>query len=189
MPITPPGLTATITGGLLSAGMLGIAVPQLAAGIANGVSIWLPTVTVMTVDAGVLGAGVGVLPFVVPLPLVLSSLMTAYAANGQLGVMAPLEASGLANGLVLGFLQGLIVTTHPGVGVGVGVARLLGPPAFPSLMQGFASAGITGQGAVLKANAISMAFDMIFAVYVTPIPIVGSVSPFPAGGAGFGNIL
>lgn len=189
MPLTSSGLTLAIAGGLASVGLLGSATPQLAAGIANGLLIWLPQLTVQTVDAGSLGVGAGLLPLTIPLPLLLSNLLIAYAANGQTGPSAPLEATGLANGLSVGLPQGSLVTTHPGVGTGTGVARLTGPLAFPSLMQGFESAGIKGQGASLKATAISTAFVAILDAFQTPIPIVGSASPTSAGGTGFGKIL
>jgi len=189
MPITPAGLIPAIAGGLASGGMLGLAVPMAAAGIANGLCQWIPQLVVQTVDVGFLGAGTGFVPFAVPPPLLTSNLLIAYAAHGLVGPMAPLEAVGLANGLAAGFLQGLIMTTHPGIGTGTALARVLGPPAFPSLMLGFASAGITGQIAPLKASAISSALLVCLQVFQVPVPIVGSPSPFTGGGVGIGKIV
>lgn len=189
MPITPANLTAAVAGGLASGGMLGPATPMLAAGIANGLCQWIPLLIVQTTDAGSLGAGTGFAPFAVPPPLLISNLVAAYAANGQIGPMAPLEATGLGNGLAAGFAQGLMKTNHPGVGTGTALARVLGPPAFSSLMSGFGSAGITGQGASLKANAISSALLVCLQVFQAPIPIVGSASPAAGAGVGIGKIL
>jgi len=189
MPLVPPALTATITTGLISGGMLGTSVPQLASGIGMGLSMWAQQQTVTTVDAGVLGVGVGIAPFIIPPPLMIVNLLAAFASNGLLGPMAPLEATGLANGIALGMAQGVLQTQHPTVGTGAGVGRIVGPPAFSSLMQGFGSVGIKGQGATQKANAISMALMMTLQSLVFPIPIVGSGSPASSGGVGTGKIL
>lgn len=189
MPITPPNLTTSIAGGLVSSGLLGVAVPQLALGVATGVHLWLQQAVVQTVDVGTLGAGTGTLPFLVPAPMLIGALLANYPANSHIGPMAPLEATGLGNGLSIGFAQGLILTAHPGVGVGTGVARLVGPPAFPSLVAGFASAGMSGPGAAFKANAISMALVTVFAAFQIPVPIVGPASPTGGSGVGVGKIV
>jgi hypothetical protein len=189
MPISTPNLTAAVTAGLLSGGMIGMATPKLALGIGGGLARWIPLLVVQTTDAGSLGVGTGAIPFAVPAPLLISNLIIAYAANGQIGPSAPLEATGLGNGLATGFAQGLMKTNHPGVGTGTALARVIGPPAFSSLMQGFAAAGITGQGATLKANAISTALLVCLQAFQVPIPIVGSASPAAGGGVGIGKIL
>lgn len=189
MPLTTPLLTGTIITGLLSGGLIGPAMPKLASGIAIGISTWVPQLTVNTVDTGSLGVGAGFLPFLIPPPLLIGSLLVAYAANGHLGPMSPLEATGIGNGISLGLLQGIIQTQHPTVGTGTAVGRVSGPPAFSSLMQGFSSVGITGQGASQKANAISIALMVTLQSLVFPIPIVGSGSPSPSGGVGIGKIL
>jgi len=189
MPLVAPAFTVVITTGLVSCGMLGSAVPQMASGIASGICLWAQQQTVSTVDAGVLGVGSGQLPFLIPQPLLLVNLLGSYGSTGIFGPMAPLEATGLANGLSLGLMQGLLKTIHPTVGTGVGVGRVIGPPAFPSLIQGFGSVGITGQGAALKAQAISTALMMTLQALVFPIPIVGSGSPVSSGGVGTGKIV
>jgi len=189
MPITTPNLTLAITGGLFSAGMLGTSVPQLAAGIASGLTRWLPQVVVLTTDAGSAGAGSGASPFQLPLPVMVGAMLSAYVTMKQLGPMAPLEAVGLANGLVQGFAQGIMKTTHTSVGSGTAIVRLVGPAAFSSLMAGFASVGIKGTNSANKAQAISIALQNVFGAFSPPIPIVGSASPSGASGSGFGKIL
>jgi hypothetical protein len=189
MPLSPPQLTAAITVGLISGGMLGVATPKLAAGLAQGICLWLPQMVVTTIDTGAIGAGVGVAPFAVPPAILIPALIAGYAANGQLGPMAPLEALGLANGLAFGFAQGLMVTVHAGCGSGVGLARLIGPPAFPSLVAGLASVAMVGPGAASKANAISTAFVVVFNLFSAPIPIAGAPGPSPGGGAGIGVVV
>jgi hypothetical protein len=189
MPLVAPVLSATITGAIFAGGLIGPAVPQLGSGIGQGITLWVRQLKVVTVDAGAVGAGKGIAPFIVPQPLIMVNLLAAYAANGQLGVMAPLEATAIANGLFVGFAQGVISTTHPSVGTGAAIARITGPPAFSSIMQGFSSAGITGQGASNKANAISLALSIVIQTLVLPVVIVGAGGPSPSSGTGTGSII
>jgi hypothetical protein len=189
MPLATPALTTTIATALLGSGMLGTAVPRYASGLSLGITLWAKSLLVNTIDAGVVGVGVGFIPFLVPQPVLLANLLVAYPANGQLGPMAPLEAVGLANGISLGLLQGFLTTTHPSVGTGAGVARVSGPPAFSSLMIGFSSVGMPGPGAASKANAISIALMVTIQSLVLPIPIVGPGGPMASSGSGFGTII
>jgi hypothetical protein len=144
---------------------------------------------VQTVDTGTLGIGKGTGVFAVPSPALVTALLAAYAVNNHRGPMSPLEAMGIGNGLSTGLVQGLISTAHPSVGVGGGVAKIVGPLAFPSLIQGFSSVGITGQVASLKASAISSALLVVTQALLLPVVIVGSASQFASGGAGFGKII
>lgn len=189
MPLVAPVLSATITGAIFAGGLIGPAVPQLGSGIGQGIALWVQRLKVVTIDAGAVGVGKGLAPLIIPQPLIMTNLLIAYAANGQLGVMAPLEATAIANGLFVGFAQGVISTTHPSVGAGAAIARIQGPPAFSSLMQGFSSAGITGQGASKKANAISLALSIIIQTLVLPVAIVGAGGPSPSSGSGSGSII
>jgi hypothetical protein len=106
-----------------------------------------------------------------------------------LGVMAPIFLLGLANGLTAVFLQTLIKTQHVGVGTGAGVATFKAPPAFPSIIAGFASAGMVGQAASRKAQALGIGLDRTFASLFLPVAIVGTASPTAATGRGFGSIV
>ena len=189
MPLIAPVLTTTIATALIGSGMLGPAMPKLASGLGQGLTLWVRKLRVTTVDAGVVGTGKGLFPFLIPQPILMGALLVAYAANGQLGVMAPLEAVGMANGITVGLAQGFLNTTHPSVGSGAAVARISGPPAFSSIMQGFSSAGITGQGASTKANAISSALSVVIQTLVLPVPIVGGSGPSPSSGTGQGSII
>lgn len=190
MPLTPVGLAGALIPMLAASGMLGPAMPQLASGVAAGVILYnTSSLKVITVDAGTLGVGAGAAPVLVPQPLLLSSLLTAFAATGILGPMSPLLALGLANGLSIGFLQGLLVTVHPTVGVGAGVAKFVAGTAVPSMIAGFASVGMVGPGAIKKATAIGIALDITFLALVLPTPIVGPPTPLPSAGAGFGQIV
>jgi hypothetical protein len=189
MPMVAPVLSATITGAIFAGGLIGPAVPKLGSGIGQGIALWVKQLKVVTVDTGAVGVGKGLAPLIVPQPLIMVNLLLAYTINGQLGVMAPLEATAIANGLFVGFAQGLITTNHPSVGVGAAIGRITGPPAFSSLMQGFSSAGITGPGASKKANAISLALSIVTQTLVLPIAIVGAAGPSPSAGSGIGSII
>lgn len=189
MPITSAGLTGAILTGLSSMTLVGQGVPKLAQGVANGLMPWIRSLSVVTVDAGSAGVGTSLMVWAVPAPILITNLLVAYPINGHIGVMAPLEATGLGIGLGLGFAQGVMVSQHAGVGTGTGIAKVTGGPAFPFLMQGFASADIKGLGAVNKASAISQALAVTLAVFTLPVPIVGSASPAGASGVGIGRIL
>jgi hypothetical protein len=146
---------------------------------------------VTTVDAGTLGAGTGIIPLIVPTPLVLTSLTTGFASSGILGVLAPKLIVGLATGLTSGWLAlALLQTVHPTVGVGTGVARIVGPSAVPALIGGFAAVGMVGDGPTRIARAIATGLDITFASFVQlGLPIVGSPSPVGSAGVGIGTVI
>jgi hypothetical protein len=190
MPLTPVGLTAALVPSLLASGIIGTAMPQLALGVANGVTLAIQAAVVESVDVGTLGVGETVLPFLVPPPLILSSMFAGFAAQQLVGTAAPSMIAGLSTGLGIGFPQGLITITHAGVGTGAGVARvIISGSAVPFMLTGFASAGMSGQGAIKQASAIGIALDIIFGAYTIPVPIVGAPSILPGAGAGIGKIV
>lgn len=189
MPLTPPGLAGVLIPALVASAQLGIAVPQFCLGVGTGVTLFAQASTVTSIDTGTLGVGVSVLPLLVPQPLLLTSMLSGFAATGTIGVMAPLLAVGLANGLSLGFLQGLVTMTHPGVGLGAGVAKVIAVGAVPSMIAGFAAAGMVGPAAVKMATAIGIALTLTFAVYILPVPILGPPNIVPGAGVGIGKII
>lgn len=193
MALNPPALAAGfLTPNMASTGNLGVGVPTFASGIANGVCQFLTTQSkVMTVDVGTLGAGTSIIPLMVPSPLVLTSLTTGFASAGILGVMAPKLISGLATGLTTGWLAlALLQLMHPTVGVGTGVARIVGPSAVPAMISGFAAAGMVGDGPTKIARAIGVGLDLTFASFVQlGIPIVGAPAPTGSSGTGFGTVI
>lgn len=189
MPLTPPGITGAVLGGLASAALIGTANAQLAAGVGAGVMLWIGQLTVVTADVGTAGVGAGTLPCAIPQPSLLGGMMAGMAATGTIGVAAPLLATGLANGLALAFLQGLITTVHPVVGVGAATATFPGPSAVPSMIAGFKAAGMVGTMTEKTATAVGIGLDIAFGSFVVPIPIVGPPSPVSVSGAGSGKIL
>jgi hypothetical protein len=190
MPLTPVGLAGVLLPALAASGMIGTATPQFATGVATGTTLFLQAATVTSIDTGTLGVGAGSVPLLVPQPLLLANVLTGMAAAVIVGPMAPPMALGLANGLSTGLLQGLLVTTHPSVGSGAGVARVVGSgSAVAPMIAGFAAAGMVGPGAVKKATAIGIALDITFAAFVIATPIAGASAPSPGTGIGFGKIV
>jgi len=190
MPVLVPSIVGALVPNLASVGALGTGVPNLARAIALGLSQWASLVAVTTVDVGTAGVGKNVpLPITVPTPVLYSNLLIGAASQGLAGIFMPSFTLGLTNGLVLSFVQMLINTQHPGVGVGAGVAKFIGPPAGLSMIAGFQQAGLNGSSAVKKALAIGTGLDLTFAVLFLPVVIVGPPSIFPGAGVGFGKII
>jgi hypothetical protein len=180
-----------LTPNLISTGNIGTGMPKLSLGISIGVCQFLTAqAKVMTVDAGTLGVGTGLIPLIVPNPLLLNSLLSAIASANLMGVMAPKFIAGLAQGLTSGWLAlAILRTNHPGIGVGTGVARVVGPTSVPAMIAGFAAVSMVGNGPVRMARAIGTALDMTFASFVqVGVPIVGSASPTGGSGVGFGTV-
>ena len=190
MPLTQVGLTGTLAGALASTGHVGPSVPQLATGVASGVVTFITSsLKAVTVDTGTVGNGNGALPLLVPTPLLIGSLTGGFTAQAIMGAFAPQTILGLSNGLTTGLAQGVITTIHPSVGTGSGVVHLVGASAVPSMIAGFASAGLTGPASVRLATAVGLGHDTTFAAFVTVTPIVGGAGPAPSSGAGFGTVV
>jgi len=193
MPLNPPALASGfLTPNLAATGNLGVGVPMFSMGIAIGVCQYLTVQSkVMTVDVGTLGVGTSVIPLVVPSPLLVSSLTTGFASAGLMGTLAPKAILGIANGLMTGWIAlALLQTNHPTVGVGTGVARVMGPSAVPAMIMGFTAAGMVGDGPARMGRAIGVGLDMTFATFLQPgIPIVGSALPSGSSGVGFGTVI
>jgi hypothetical protein len=192
MPLNPPALAAGfLAPNLIGTGNVGPGVPMFSLGIAIGVCQYLAIAKVVTVDVGTLGVGTSIFPLIVPSPLLLTSLTSGFASAGLMGILAPKVILGIATGLTTGWLAlALLQTNHPSVGVGTGVARVIGPSAVPTMISGFAAAGMVGDGPSRMARAIGSGLDMTFASFLQiGIPIVGSASPVPGGGVGFGTVI
>jgi len=192
MPLNPPLLaSAFLAPNLLSVAHVGIEMPKFAQAVAMGVCQFLTVqAKIITVDTGVVGIGTSIMPLIVLPPLLQGGLYAGFSSMGIIGIFSPLTISGITNGLVTGLTAlALLQTNHPGIGVGAGIAKLIGPSAIPSMLQGFDSAGMTGDGSKKMATAIGIALDITFASWLEPIPIVGSGSPIPGTGVGFGSVI
>jgi hypothetical protein len=189
MALTIPGAQAAFMGGLSGASIVGASSPSFALGISIGLVTWVATVSVETADVGTAGAGAGTTVLVVPAPTLLTALQEAFPAAGLVGAMAPALATGLSNGFATAFPQANVITTHPTVGTGSGVAKFIAPPAITAMQEGLASQGMTNTGALQIAGAISTALTAVFSVFTIPVVIVGPSSSDPSTGVGTGKIV
>jgi hypothetical protein len=192
MPLNPPTLASGfIAPNLLSVAHIGIGMPKLALAIAIGACQFLTIqAKVVTTDTGVLGAGTSVMPLVIPSPLLQGGLYAGFSSMGILGIMSPLTILGITNGFISGFAAlALLRTNHPGIGVGTGIAKIIGPSAIPSMLLGFASMLMIGEGSIKMATAIGIGLDTTFASFIQPVPIVGAGSPVGGAGVGFGSVI
>jgi hypothetical protein len=192
MPLNPPALaTGFLAPNFISVAHIGPGMPKLAMAVAVGVTQYLTLAAkVTTVDAGLLGVGTSLIPLLVPPVLLQPALYSGFASMGILGPMAPLTITALTNGLATGWAAlALLQTNHPGIGTGAGVARITGPSAVPSMLFGFTSVGMPGDGPVKIATAIGIALDITFSAFFEPVPIVGASSPIGGAGVGFGTVI
>ena len=189
MPLAPPAIALTLGTNLASTGHIGLAMPKFAQAVALGVSFWSTKATVSVTGAGAAGTGVATIPLIVPQPLLLVNLQTSFLTFGITGFFSPLTALGLANGLSLSLVQGIIFATVVGVGSGAGVAKVVSPPAYLAFQEAFAVFGMVGTGAAQMALALGATFDKTFAAFLIPIPIVGPAGPVPGVGTGTGKII
>jgi hypothetical protein len=169
--------------------MIGVGTPKLAAGIVAGTLLWASSRKVSTVDTGTAGAGVGFLPLLVPPPALYVGFLAEASAEDFLGVFTPLFLQGLSVGLSSFLATALIRTSHPGVGVGVGVATVGGPPSRAAYLAGLSSQGVTGPSAQKLASVLGNTMDKILPAIPYPVPIVGPPSPTATVGTGVGSLL
>lgn len=191
MPLVSPVMAAGfIAPNLLATGQIGQAMPKFALAVSLGVVDYLSSAKVVSVDTGTLGVGTTIFPLIVPQPVLVAALFSGFGSMGLLGPMAPLVIVGLANGITLGCAAlALLKINHPTVGVGAGVARIVGGSAIPSMLDGFDDMDMNTDGSKKMATAIGIALDITFAAFFEPVPIVGSASPVPSGGVGFGSVI
>ena len=189
MPLVPPVMALTLGSNLATTGHIGLAMPKFAQAVALGVSFWGTKATVSVTGAGAVGTGIATLPLLVPQPLLLVNLQTSFLTFGITGFFSPLTALGLANGLTLSLVQGILLATVVGVGSGAGVAKIISPPAYLSFQEAFGVFGMVGPGSAKMALALGATFDKTFAAFSIPIPIVGPAGPGPGVGTGTGKII
>lgn len=192
MPLNAPSLaTGFIAPNFASTGFLGASVPQLSMGVASGVSLYFSSQAIVTsIDAGTLGVGTTVMPFLLPSALLQGNMTTSFASFNLLGTYAATFLLGLSNGIALGLNSlALLQINHPTVGVGTGTAKIIGPSSVPTIQQGLVSNGLTGTWAPILGAAIGTAIDISLASYFQIVPIVGTGSPVGGSGVGLGTVI
>lgn len=189
MPYSASTATPILASSLVSVGNIGTGVGKFAAGVAYGIDGWIHTINVQTVDTGTLGAGTGIIPLLIPNPLLLTGITVGFTGQGIMGLLAPLTITGLTNGIVTSLAAALVKTTHPSVGVGTAVVRFSAGSSTQAMIQGFQSQGMNTSVSVKVAKAIAQGLDSALAALVLISPIVGASSPTGASGVGSGTIL
>lgn len=192
MPMDPATLTPIMTGALLANGLLGPSSPQLAAGLASGLSIYAQTaILVQTTDVGTLGAGKGTGIGVIVPPAITASMLGSFSAAGMLGPMTPPLATAVATAFTLAFAQAGVNTVSAGVGVGAGKVTLIPSPgaSVGIFMAGFTSAGMVGVNVAQLAAAVANGLDMTLPSCTGVVVIVGPPSILPGAGLGIGKLI
>lgn len=189
MPLTPVGIAGFLQQSLASVSMTGQQASTLSLGIGNGTAQWIAAMFVLTTDVGVAGAGSGQLPLIIPPALLVSNMVAGFSAQTLTGTASVQLASAIGQGLAQAFLQGLVLTVHPVVGVGTAIAMFRGSPAVSFMLQGLSGVAMTGAKTPQLAAAIGQGLDTTFASFTTPIPIVGAGSIISASGSGTGKIV
>lgn len=193
MPLAPPITTPIFLSSLASNAIIGISTPQFALAVATGLEIYAGSgLTVLSVDAGTLGAGVGIgVGVTVAPPILIASLTVSFAANGLLGIMAPLMINALALGFSMSLQQAIVQTASAGVGLGAGVSTLVPNSGASSAawIAGFAAAGLVGPNIPQMASAIAQGFDQAAPTAIGAVVIAGPPNILPGAGVGTGVLL
>jgi len=195
MPHLQPLLTTQIQGQLAAVGVVGKDSIRLSLACSTAYVLFMTTIVkVLTVDSGVVGAGVGFGKIVGVLgPAYAAACAAQAAANGLVGTHGPLTCSAI--GLACGnhtSAVGQSLTFHAGVGVGFGTGTLVGsiPTAlFGLLLSQGAAQGLIGTSVVNLFNAIANGIAPLVPTAIVLTPIAGSPIPIPSAGAGFGSVL
>lgn len=192
MPMDPGTLTPIFAANLIAVGMIGPSTIQLATGLANGTSIYANTVIqFISVDAGTLGAGVGLGAGVIVPPAIIPAMIGSFAGHGILGPFSIPTATGIANGLTLSFALAIIQTVSAGVGLGAGFGFCIPNPgaSVGIYTAAFIAAGMVGPSSVQLASAVAVGLDMVLPASTAPVAIVGPPNILPGAGAGIGKLL
>lgn len=190
MALDPISLTGIFTSSMNSNSLLGIAIPQLAGAVANGLVTYAASgITVMTVDTGLAGGGTGIgFGIVLATPVLQGALSASLAGASLLGV----AVVQLSNALAAGFSQALgmanINTVHAGVGTGTGVVTLIPTSGIAAFNGAFSGAGLVGTGANILASAIATGLDSALSSATGVVTIAGAAGTSPASGTGTGLI-
>jgi len=192
MPMDPATLTPVFLSQLISVGLIGPSTIQLATGLANGTSIYAETVVqFQSVDAGTLGAGVGLGASVTVPPTIIPAMIGSFTAHGILGPFSIPTATGVANGMMLAFKLAIIQTVAAGVGLGAGVGFCIPNPGASAgiYFAAFQAAGMLGPSTIQLASAVAAGLDLVLPTSIAPVAIVGPPNILPGAGTGIGKLI
>lgn len=190
MALDPVTLTGIFTSSMNSNSLLGVAIPQLAGAVANGLVAYAAAgITVVTVDTGLAGSGTGIgFGVILATPALQGALTASLSGASLLGV----AVAQLSNALAAGFSQVLgmanINTVHAGVGSGTGVVTLVPSSGVAAFNGAFSGAGLVGAGANILASAIAAGLDSALSSATGVVTIAGAAGTSPASGTGTGII-
>lgn len=193
MPLVP----ATYAGLILqNSGLIGPQAPQLATGLAVGITTYIltfPTPVIASVDAGApgAGAGAGVLnPASCPPPALQGLLEANLRGLGLLGPSITQLTFGLSVATCTYLASGATVTAHAAVGVGTGVGKFVGLEPVGMAAAITAATGFAGVQWPQMVSGISIGMcTFLLANPIFNIAIAGAAGPGAATGVGTGKIL
>lgn len=191
--MTPATITPIMLGVLPTGGIIGPSLPQLATGLANGLSIYAQTgIIVQSVDTGTLGAGVGNgIGIIAPPQPLITSMIASFIANGIIGVSSVPMATAIATGFAQSFILAQIQTVSAGVGVGAGVAMLIPNPGMSTgvFFAGLSAAGLVGISVMQLASAVAAGLDQVLPTCTGVVAIAGPPNIIPGAGIGTGKLI
>lgn len=191
MPLDPATTTGIMSANMVSSGLLGPSVPQLAGAVAAGLAQYAGSgLTAVSVDTGTVGSGTGFGVGMIIAPSVFqATLQAAFTGSLIIGPTAPLFVTALSLGFSQALATAIINTSNVGVGVGTGVVTIVPSSGAPFFTAAFTAAGMVGSGAVSMATAIGIGFDLAIPAAKGVIAIAGPAGPAPSAGAGTGKIF
>jgi hypothetical protein len=194
MPLIAPVITANLITTFASGLIIGISMPQLASATASAFVTYNTTsVIVNTIDAGATtGPGVGVgFGIILPSPILIGTFTSSFSGHGILGIFAPSMISALANTFSFAYSLAGIITNHPSVGSGSGIASLIANPgaSVTTFISTFQAFGLNGPSSPQLASAIAIGLDQAIPFAKGLVTIAGGVVPSPTIGNGTGNLI
>lgn len=189
MPLVLPSVTGIISSNLASVAR-GVSLAQLSTAIATGLCTYAASgITVVTVDVGLFGAGVGVGPGVI-LPPPIPQMVASFAGSAMVGIFSAPIATAIATGISQALMTATVITVHPTVGTGTGKANFIPNPGASSsaFVGAFASSGLVGVMSAAMAVAISVGLDSALPSASSVIVISGASTSVPSSGAGTGRV-
>ena len=190
MALAPVVTTPIFFANFSSLGILGISVPQLSAGLANALYAYSNSgISVSTVDAGLIGSGVGAGTAALTPASMLPFMIASFSSQSVLGISSFQLAVAITNSLSTCISSSSVSTLHPSVGSGTGVGTLTPSSAVPFFISGLESVGITGTNKNLLATAIANGLDLSLPTTVVNVAIAGPSGSSASSGVGTGKIF
>lgn len=173
-------------------GINGVSSPQLAAGLAQGLSSFiLGGINIVTVDAGTIvsgspGAGTGTIN--VNPGNILLDLLKEFPSSAILGIFAAPLANAIAQATSNSYSSCTVVSVHPTVSNGSGTGVAVPSAAYPFISLGFKSVALTGVFIENLSLGISRALESSLSTASINVFITGPISTTPSSGSGTGRL-